>query len=179
MKIIRMEQLNPAQIAQAAQMLTEGLSIGWPTFRDAMGEIQERVKPENVMLAAVEGDAVLGWGGILAPTYDGNVFELHPLVVRADRRKQGVGRAIVTALENEARKRGGLTIHLGSDDEKEPGETSLANADLYDDLPGKIRSFDPGTHPSGFYRKLGYRIIGVMPDANGIGKPDIFFGKRL
>jgi aminoglycoside 6'-N-acetyltransferase I len=68
---------------------------------------------------------------------------------------------------------------LGADDEIGDGETSLANVDLFDDLPGKISNFTAGTHQSGFYLKLGYRIIGVMPNANGIGKPDIYFGKGL
>ncbi len=173
MKIINMAQLNKTQILQAAQMLTDSIPIGWPTLQDALAEINELLKPENTLLAAVENDIVIGWGGIL-PMYNGNVFELHPLVVRSDRRRQGVGKAIITALENEARKQGGLTIYAGADDERGNGETSLANVDLFDDLPGKIKNFSPGTHQSGFYLKMGYKIIGVMPDANGIGKPDIY-----
>jgi len=178
MEIINMTQLNENQIIQAAQILTDGIPIGWPTLKDALAEINELLIPENTLLAAVENDIVVGWGGIL-PKYNGNVFEIHPLIVRSDRRRQGIGRAIVTALEDEARRQGGLTIYAGADDERGDGETSLANVDLYDDLPGKIKSFFPGTHQSGFYIKLGYKIIGVMPDANGIGKPDIYLGKRL
>jgi len=178
MEILNMKQLNETQIIQAAQILTDSLPIGWPTLQDALDEINKLLTPENTLLAAVENDIVLGWGGIL-PEYNGNVFELHPLAVRCDRRRQGIGRAIVTALEDEARKQGGLTIHIGADDEKGDGETSFANVDLYDDLPGKIKSFSPGRHQTGFYLKLGYKIIGVMPDANGIGKPDIYLGKRL
>jgi hypothetical protein len=34
-------------------------------------------------------------------------------------------------------------------------------------------------HPFLFYRKLGYVVTGVMPDANGRGRPDIFMSKRL
>lgn len=179
MKITNMVELNQAQILEAAQILTDSIPTGWPTLQDALDEIKERLIPENTLLAAIENGVVLGWGGILAPVYSGNVFELHPLAVRGDKRKQGIGRAIVLSLEGEARRQGGLTIQLGADDEKEVGETSFANVDLYDDLPGKIVNFTPGTHQSGFYMKLGYKIIGVMPDANGIGKPDIFFGKRL
>jgi aminoglycoside 6'-N-acetyltransferase I len=85
----------------------------------------------------------------------------------------------VQALEKAARERGGLTLHLGADDEKPGGETSLANVDLYDDLPKRIQEFKYGTHQAAFYMKLGFKIIGVMPDANGIGKPDIYFAKRL
>lgn len=179
MQIINMTQVNKAQIIQAARILTDSLPIGWSTLQDAMDEIKERLIPENTLLVAVEDGIVLGWGGILAPTYNGNVFELHPLAVRSNKRNQGIGRTIVTALEDEARKQGGLTIHLGADDEIGDGETSFANVDLFDDLPGKINNFTAGTHQSGFYLKLGYKIIGVMPNANGIGKPDIYFGKEL
>ncbi len=179
MQIINMNQVNKTQIIQAAQILTDSLPIGWQTLQDAMDEIKERLIPENTLLVAVENEIVIGWGGILAPTYKGNVFELHPLAVRSDKRNQGIGRTIVTALEDEARKQGGLTIYLGADDEIDDGETSFANVDLYDDLPAKINNFTAGTHQSGFYLKLEYKIIGVMPNANGVGKPDIYFGKKL
>ena len=179
MQIIDMTQLSQARLAQAAQILTDSLPIGWPTLEDALEEIRERLIPENTMLAAVADDLMLGWGGILAPTYNGNVFELHPLAVRSNMRGRGVGRAIVLALEAAAKEQGGLTIYLGADDEREGGETSLANVDLYDNLPELIKSFNPGTHQSGFYMQLGYKIIGVMPDANGYGRPDIIWGKRL
>lgn len=35
------------------------------------------------------------------------------------------------------------------------------------------------SHPFLFYRKLGYVVTGVMPDANGRGRPDIYMSKRL
>lgn len=179
MKIIDMSKFDEAQLNQAAEILTNTLNIGYPTFKDAMEEIEELLVPENTLLAAVESGEVIGWGGILAPGYDGNVFELHPLAVREDRQGKGIGRTIVEALEEEAKRQGGLTIWLGADDESEEGETSLADADLYDDLPSKLAEFNPGTHQAGFYLKMGYKIIGVLPDANGRGRPDIFFGKRL
>ena len=180
MKIINMSQATLTQTKQAAQILTDNLPNGWPTLKDAMAEIKERLIPENVMLLVLENERVIGWGGLLKPTYDGNVFELHSLGIHSHYQKQGIGQRLVQKLEDEARKQGGLTIFVGADDdEKEEGETSLSHVDLYEDLPHKLNNFEPGTHQAGFYFKIGYKIIGVMPDANGIGKPDIFLGKKL
>jgi len=36
-----------------------------------------------------------------------------------------------------------------------------------------------GRHPYEFYQKLGYVIVGVIPDANGLGKPDILMAKSV
>lgn len=179
MKLIHMNRLSQHQRLEAGQMLTDSLPLGWAALDDAMQEINDLLVPGNTLLAAVENGQVIGWGGILAPIYSGHVFELHPLVVRSDRRQRGVGRAIVQGLEEIARSQGGLTLYLGSDDEREPGETSLANTNLYDHLADKIRDFQPGSHPTAFYQKMGFQIVGVMPDANGIGKPDIYMAKRL
>ena len=33
-------------------------------------------------------------------------------------------------------------------------------------------------HPYEFYQRLGFSIVGAMPDANGFGKPDIYMAKR-
>ena len=109
-KIVNMTKLNRKQVVQAAQILTDSIPFGWPTLQHALNEIDKLLIPENTLLAAVEDDILVGWGGIL-PAYNGNVFELHPLAVRSDKRRQGIGSAIVTALEGEARKQGGLTIY--------------------------------------------------------------------
>ena len=175
-----MSGLNEIQIVQAARMLSDELPNGWPTPVDAMHEIKERWKGTAALfLAAIEGGEVIGWGGILEPHYDGNVFELHPLVVRKDWQRKGIGSALVTVLEDEAREKGGLTLWLGVDDEVDGKETSFRNADLYDDLPRHMRDFKSGNNQAAFYLKMGFKIIGVMPDSSGIGKPDIIFGKSL
>ena len=166
-------------IEQAARLLVLAFAHygSWTTMEEARLEVKEMLVPDRLVRAAVEGDDVLGWvGGI--PTYDGNVWELHPLVVRSDRQRQGIGTWLVQDFERQVMERGGLTIQLGTDDVA--GQTSLSGTNLYEDTWDKIRTIrNLKGHPYAFYEKLGYTIIGVMPDANGRGKPDIYMAKRI
>ena len=58
--------------------------------------------------------------------------------------------------------------------------TTLADKDLYDDIPGNLANIrNLKNHPYEFYIKQGFTIVGVIPDANGPGKPDIIMAKRL
>jgi aminoglycoside 6'-N-acetyltransferase I len=110
--------------------------------------------------------------------YQGRVWELHPMIVRRECRDQGVGRALVNDFEEQVRSRGGSTIYLGTDDEND--RTSLGGVDLYlDPLGAAARIQNLRRHPFEFYRKVGFVIVGVLPDANGFGKPDIFMAKRV
>jgi aminoglycoside 6'-N-acetyltransferase I len=85
----------------------------------------------------------------------------------------------VRCFESEASRRGGLTATLGADDVSDM--TSLSRVDLYLDIPLYIKEIrDLGRqHRFLFYRKLGYSVTGVLPDANGAERPDIFMSKRL
>ena len=179
MHIINLTDRPGPILEQAVQFLVEefGQPRGWPTFELAREEVV-RVLREGFARAMVDEDTLLGWVGGL-PEYHGRVWELHPLIVRRDYRKQGIGRALVEAFETEARERGGLTATLGTDDDSDM--TSLAGIDLYDDVPRHITELrDLGrNHPFAFYRKLGYVVTGLVPDANGPGRPDIYMSKTL
>lgn len=168
-------------IQQAAQLLVDAFREhwpdAWPTMEEGLKEVEEMLQEGRICRVAVdERDNLLGIiGGI--PGYDGNVWELHPLAVAPSRQGQGIGRALVEDLEAQVRSKGGLTITLGTDDED--GMTSLSNTDLYENLWDKIRGIrNLKGHPYEFYQKMGYVISGVVPDANGIGKPDILMAKR-
>lgn len=164
---------------QAASLLVHDFDgpLGWPNLELARAEVA-RVIGEGFALAMIELQTLVGWIGGL-PEYDGRVWELHPMVVRSDSRRRGIGRMLVDAFELEARRRGGFTATLGTDDNT--GMTSLSGVDLYRDLPRHLAEIhDLGReHPFGFYLKVGFAITGVLPDANGPGKPDIFMSKRL
>ena len=182
MKIISLQLIDEYLIQQAAQLLVDAFREhwpdAWPTFEDGLKEVHEMLGAERICRAAIdeEGNLLGVIGGI--PNYDGHVWELHPLAVQPSQQGQGIGRALVEDFEEQIRSKGALTITLGSDDED--GMTSLANVDLYEDLWEKIREIkNLKHHPYEFYQKLGYIITGVVPDANGIGKPDILMAKKL
>jgi len=76
------------------------------------------------------------------------------------------------------RDRGGLTLQLGTDDVD--NMTTLGGVDVY---PGVLEHLaalrNLRRHPYEFYQKLGFVVVGVVPDANGFGKPDILMAKRV
>jgi aminoglycoside 6'-N-acetyltransferase I len=182
MQIVDLDPTDEPLIRQVAAILVEGFREqapeAWPTLESALAEVRESFSPDRVSRIAIDDDGtVVGWIGAISQ-YRGRVWELHPLVVAPTFQRRGIGRALVADLEACLRARGCLTVWLGTDDEA--GQTSLANVDLYDDLPGCLASVrNLAGHPYGFYQRLGFTIVGVMPDANGIGKPDIFMAKRI
>jgi aminoglycoside 6'-N-acetyltransferase I len=166
--------LHPNAVSEAANVLQDALNY---TRHAAEQEIRKMLKKPNVMLTAIAENRVVGIIGAI-PQYGLTGWELHPLAVLTEYQRQGVGSALVETLEREIYERGGVMMYLGSDDES--GTTSLYGADLYDDTFEKIKNIkNTGGHPYTFYEKVGYKIVGVLPDANGIGKPDIWMAKRI
>lgn len=149
----------------------------WPDLASGIAEVKEMLAPDRVCRAAMDGARVLGWiGGI--PQYHGHVLELHPIVVDPSLQRTGIGTALVRDLEDRARERGAHTITLGSDDVA--AMTSLGDIDLYPDPLEHLRNIrNLSSHPFEFYLKVGFALTGVLPDANGPGKPDIYLSKRV
>jgi aminoglycoside 6'-N-acetyltransferase I len=92
--------------------------------------------------------------------------------------RQGIGRLLVEDFERQASDAGVHTIYLGADDED--NRTTLAGKDLYPNVWDHVTNIrNLKDHPFEFYKKCGFHIVGVLPDANGPGKPDIFLAKRV
>jgi len=182
MKIITIQPNNERLIQQASQLLIDAFREhwpnAWPTLEEASQEVNELFDEGKISYAAIdENENLLGIIGGM-PHYDGHVWELHPLAVKPSMQGQGIGRALVKELEAQVRQHGGLTITLGSDDEDDM--TSLSNVDLYKNPWEQIKNIrNIKGHPFGFYQKMGFTITGVVPDANGRGKPDILMSKRV
>ena len=169
-------------IEQVAGILVAGFAEhwpgSWPDLEAARAAVRASFGADRISRVAVdEHGMVVGWIGGMAE-YGGHVWQLDPLVVRPDSQGRGIGQALVADFEAQVRSRGGLTIWLGSDDVD--GMTSLAGVDLFPrvlDHLARIRNLR--RHPFEFYQKLGYAIVGALPDANGLGKPDIFLAKSV
>lgn len=182
MQIIDLRPDASALIEQVAAMLVAGFRESapdaWPDLASARDEVHDSFGPERISRVAVDEQAqALGWiGG--SSQYDGHVWELHPLVVRPDQQRRGIGRALVADLEAQVRQRGGLTLLLGSDDQH--NQTSLGGVDLYPNVLDHLANIrNLRDHPYTFYQRLGFTIVGCVPDANGPGKPDIILAKRV
>lgn len=167
-------------IGQIARIIVEafrGHTPSWPDLASAEAEVRESFGEDRLSRVARDGAAVVGWvGGIRE--YDGHAWELHPLAVAPARQGEGIGRALVADLESQVAARGAITLYLGADDED--GRTSLGDADLFPDpLAALARITNRGRHPYEFYLSCGFSLVGVIPDANGPGKPDILMAKRV
>lgn len=182
MRIIDFPRDDQQLIEQTAHLLVETFREhwpdAWPTIESGKQEVLASFAEDRISRLAMDEDgSALGWvGGI--KMYDGKVWELHPLAVSPRAQGRGIGRALIEDLEAQIAARGGLTLWLGSDDED--AMTSLGGLDLYPNPLEHLANIkNLRGHPFEFYLKMGFSIVGVMPDANGFGKPDIYLAKRV
>lgn len=181
MRIVDLEKTDAKSISEVAEILNIsflGLCPDFELIADALKKVHESFDDHQLSRIALDAHGtVIGWiGGICQ--YNGNVWEIDPLVVRRDAQRTGIGKALVEDFERIVGGKGAHTIWLGTDDEN--GRTSLSEGSLYPDVLDKARNIrDKNGHPFAFYKKIGFEIVGVLPDANGPGKPDIFMAKRV
>jgi aminoglycoside 6'-N-acetyltransferase I len=164
-------------IDQTAALLVDAFPYWKPIMEMARGEVMEALGADRICLVARADDQMLGLIGAI-PEYS-HAWKLHPLVVREGDRRKGVGRALVAALEERVRAAGALTLYLGTDDDGPAPGTSAGGRELFPDVLSHAASLRVGDHPAGFYQRMGFEVAGLIPDANGPGKPDILMAKRV
>ena len=133
--IVDMLPDNASAVEQCATLLFEVFQehhpAAWPDMASARREVEEFFAEGRISRIAVDSDGtVVGWVGAIR-AYDGFAWELHPLVVRPERQRRGLGRRLVADIEDRVRERGAVTLWLGTDDEN--NQTSLGGIDVYDD----------------------------------------------
>lgn len=149
------------------------------TVDEARDTIQEALGPRKVCRVLLDDGNPVGW--VAAGPAWGRVWELHPLLIDPDHQKRGYGRLLVEDIEQFAAAAGALTMQLSTSDTTHA--TSLSGVDLYGDPLGALSRIDVVDRVAGhsyrFWQKVGYTIVGVLPDAEGPGMPSITLSKRL
>ena len=182
MEITLLDLENKVMVEQCARVLVQAFKVhhplAWPTLALAREELEEFASEDRIGLTAVTEDSqVLGWVGAIRQ-YHGHSWELHPLAVDPEKQLQGVGRLLVSTLEQRLYATKASTLYLMTDDEN--NQTTLADLALYPEpLEQLMQIVNINQHPFEFYLKQGFCVSGVIPDANGPGKPDILMSKSI
>jgi aminoglycoside 6'-N-acetyltransferase I len=166
---------------QAANILLETFLKAdmWPTIneREAFDTVNECIANENICIGIKINSRLIGWTG-LRPMYE-KTWELHPLAIIPEFQKQGYGKILMNEMEEIARKKGIIGIIAGSDDETNKtslSEKEITGENIFEEIKN-IKNYRE--HPYGFYQKCGFTIIGIIPNANGLKKPDIWLWKDI
>ena len=169
-------------IIKAAQILyltfTGGDENRWlKNSKDALDEVRECVEKPNICTGIKAGNELAGWAGI-RPMYE-KTWELHPMVIKRECQGKGYGRALLGEMEMLARLNGLIGLVAGSDDET--FSTSLSGKEITgENILEEIKNIkNHKNHPFEFYVKCGFAIVGIIPNANGPQKPDIWLWKDV
>jgi aminoglycoside 6'-N-acetyltransferase I len=181
---MKIEDLDPdddTAIEQVAALLVDfapNKAAAWPDLEAAKDTVEEALDEDSIALVALnDAGNVIGFAAA-APQYS-HAWELHPIVVDRGSQRQGVGRALLDEIERLAAEEDGLTVYLGADDID--GDTNLADEELFPDVldHAKDVAAKRHRHPIGFFQHLGYEVVGLIPDANGPGRPDIWLARSI
>lgn len=147
-----------------------------PTLDDAREEV-DAATAEGQVARVLFDDAgsPVAWASCVH-RYD-RVWELHPMVVAPAHHRRGHGTALARDIERQAAIRGASVLVLSTSDATHA--TSLSDTDLYADPIGALGSLTfEKDHPVRFWQKIGYTVVGVVPDAEGPGIPSISLARR-
>ena len=177
MKIIPLLLENENYINQCAMLLKTNFK-DFCNITNAKKTILNSIDESKINIIAVdENDNVLGWiCGV--EQYNPKVWQIQPLVVHKEHQRKGIGKLLVGEFEKVVKLSEGMTIILGIEDKD--NRTNLSGIDIYPDIFNKIEHIENlNNHPYEFYIKVGFKIVGVIPDSNGFGNPDIIMAKRV
>ena len=179
-KICKIDELeNNTEQAKKILLETFPKANMWPSIneKNAKKTVNDCINDGNICIGIKIDDKLIGWVG-LRPMYD-KTWELHPIAIKPEFQRKGYGKILLHELEKMARNKGIIGIVAGSDDET--NKTSLSDNEITEENLFKeiiyIKNYQ--NHPYEFYKKCGYIIVGIIPNANGFKKPDIWLWKDI
>jgi aminoglycoside 6'-N-acetyltransferase I len=176
------------KINESKETITQAAGILYDTFynigklwlkniKEATDEVYECIKDKNICIGIKVEKKLIGWVG-LRPMYE-KTWELHPMVIKKEFQKKGYGNILINELEKTAATNGIIGIVAGSDDETNStslSDKTITGENIFEEIKN-IKNYK--NHPYEFYEKCGYKIIGIIPNANGPQKPDIWLWKDI
>ncbi len=122
-----------------------------------------------------DANNAVGWIGAI---WDKDGWEIHPIADVPKAQRQGIGFVLVEEICKLARESGAAAVRAGTSDET--NATSFSSVNLYENPYAAMQNFKaPEDHAVNFWIKAGFTLVGVLPDAEGLGKPGIHFSKRV
>lgn len=134
--------------------------------------------PADLSLVARDPEGTpIGW--LRAEHFRGQASaEIKLVAVHPARRRQEVARTLVMAAEERMSGNACVTMLATVGDTR--GRTSLYGIDVTEDAPRLLAGFHcHADHPAGFFLRIGYRLVGLLPDAYGPGKHDLTLARRI
>ena len=179
-QIVDLVETDVIRIEEVAEFLlecTRKYAPDWLLDLDACREEIHDSFDANRRSRVLLDDAghAIGWIGAIT---DDHVWEIHPIVIAPNHQRRGYGRMLVEDISELARASGAVSVWAGTSDET--GSTSFSSAALYQSPTAAMVDFDvPKDHPVNFWLALGFSLVGVMPDEEGLSKPGIHFARRI
>jgi len=158
------------------------LVIAFPTIyagnvTQALADVVQFAPEDRSLVARDSEGAPIGWVRMEHFKKQSSA-EIKLVAVHPTRRRQGVGRTLVMASEERMRVIGCVTMLATVGDTR--GRTNLYGMDVTEDAPRLLANFAcHADHPAGFFLKIGYRLVGLLPDAYGPGKHDLTLARRI
>jgi len=169
-----------ATLASLSHRAGQQHSPNWLRSVDgAMQEIQQASEEGILTSVAFDNGVPTGW--IAAQHHGYGSWEIHPLLVDPAAGGRGYGKILVQDIERKIRSHGGISVFLSTSDATH--STNLSDVDLYSDPLEALRKIDVRDtdcgHAYQFWQRVGFTVVGVIPDAEGCGVPSINLAKKL
>ena len=156
----------------------------WPDLDEKMAweTVEFSISNENICIGLKVGNELVGWV-CLRPEYEKikneETWELHPFAISPKFKRKGYGKILMEEVEKIAQEKNIIGIILSSGDEA--NKTSLSDEEITgENIIEKIQNIkNYKNHPYEFYQKCGYSIIGIIPNAYGLKKSDIWLWKDI
>jgi len=135
------------------------------------------LRGKNRLFVAEESSRVIAFVGVLHHVFP-KAYQIEPLIVEHQFRRQGIGGKLLELTEFKLKQEGIHTLFITAQDTE--SSTNLSGQDFYADNPlALLANIEYSNHPMRFYEKRGYHITGIIPDANGFGRPEYILSKRI